>query len=438
MHRAPSRHSSRSFADSIKWQRNKLFCLALIFAASTGFASGLVVLLVPHWNDALSGTPDYLSAIANATAEALVKQLSGLYPVLVTKTEQLDCPPIQSSVPASNIYYVIRFSDIRHRLCVTKYADPAPKNKGTEIISEQTGRNFGPRLPSSRRVVAIGQNVVDFPDTFLSTLHWRQSTEESTTGPDQDLIHNLQGLSVDIMPLKAEVSRKHRRLTRGLLCGIGLSLLAMILTSRRLRVQFVSSRQHFSLYAGSLTFTTYLLRDLGREFAKVRISCVDKLEHTHSMSRTERIVRRRHEETRRALAACLEILTEEERRCQIHNSLIEDDLDTMQSLLETIEGHANEPSPSVRLSSLLEYLKEYCSDAEFESFRVEAASMMQRHGFRSARKHVVNIRKDLQMRARQAEQEELQAAGPQPRTADDRTAQGRSGHSVSSSELDHA
>jgi len=131
------------------------------------------------------------------------------------------------------------------------------------------------------------------------------------------------------------------------------------------------------------------------------------------------------------------MITEKERRCQIQNILIEDDLDTMQSFLEAIEGHANEPSPSERLSGLLEYLKDYCSDAEFESFRMEAASMMQRHGFRSARKHVVNVRKDLQMRARQAEQEELQA-GPKRRTADDRTAQGRSEHSVSSSELDHA
>jgi len=78
MHREPSRHSSHAFAENIKWQRNKLFCLALVFAASTGFVSGLAALLVPHWNDALSGSPDYLSAIANATAEALVKQLSGL------------------------------------------------------------------------------------------------------------------------------------------------------------------------------------------------------------------------------------------------------------------------------------------------------------------------------------------------------------------------
>ncbi len=91
MHREPSRHSSHAFAENIKWQRNKLFCLALVFAASTGFVSGLAALLVPHWNDALSGRPDYLSAIANATAEALVKQLSGLYPVLVRKTDQLDC-----------------------------------------------------------------------------------------------------------------------------------------------------------------------------------------------------------------------------------------------------------------------------------------------------------------------------------------------------------
>jgi len=437
MHREPSRHSSHAFADSIKWQRNKLFCLALVFAASTGFVSGLAALLVPHWNDALSGRPDYLSAIANATAEALVKQLSGLYPVLVRKTEQLDCPPIRSSVPASNIYYVIRFSDIHNRLCVTKYADPAPKDNRTEIISEQMGRNFGPQLPSSQRVVAIGQNVVDFPHTFLSSLHWRRRTEESTADPNQDLIHTLQGLSIDIITLKAEVSRKHRGLNRGLLCGIGLSLLAMTLASRRLQIQFVSLRQHFSLYAGSLTFTTYLLKNLGREFAKVRILCVDRQVHAHSMSRTERIVRRRHEETRRALAACLEMITEKERRCQIQNILIEDDLDTMQSFLEAIEGHANEPSPSERLSGLLEYLKDYCSDAEFESFRMEAASMMQRHGFRSARKHVVNVRKDLQMRARQAEQEELQA-GPKRRTADDRTAQGRSEHSVSSSELDHA
>jgi len=168
------------------------------------------------------------------------------------------------------------------------------------------------------------------------------------------------------LSLKAEVSRKHRRLNRGLLCGIGLSLLAMTLASRRLQIQFVSLRQHFSLYAGSLTFTTYLLKNLGREFAKVRILCVD------------RQVTRPFDVTHGNESCAVDM-----KRRDVPCSLPRDDYgkgtslpdskhfdrgrsDTMQSFLEASRDIRTKPSPSERLSGLLEYLKDYCSDAEFE------------------------------------------------------------------------
>jgi len=64
---------------------------------------------------------------------------------------------------------------------------------------------------------------------------------------------------------------------------------------------------------------------------------------------------------------------------------------------------------------------------------MEAASMMQRHGFRSARKHVVNVRKDLQMRAGRRSKRNFKPAQKR-RTADDRTRKAAASIRVSSSE----
>lgn len=407
-------HQLHSLSDGVRWQRNKLFSLALACAACLGLVSCVGALLTPHINDALSGPPSYLAAIADVTAEGLVKQLSGLYPVMVAQDEQhLDCAPIEESVRAANVYYVIRFSETRRRLCVTKYVDVGPKeNAHDAIINEHTGRNFGPPL-TPVHVAAIGQNVVDFPDTFLFSLHWRQRAEPATTNSDQALIQDLQRLSIDISALKTKISHGHRMLNRRLVFAASLTLLIIVCISRRLRVQFVSMRQLCSLYDGSLTFMTFLASDLDRMLARTRRSFIDKQTVVRAVSRADRIARRRQAEMRSALAACLETVKEREVRLQIQNCLTGDSFDEMKALLGTLVEHSRERSPNERLDGLLEYLKEYCTQEEIQALRLEAVAIMQRHGFRSARRHVVNIRRDLRLRALQAEQDQLHAGrGP--------------------------
>src|SRR5258707_10482588 len=156
-------------------------------------------------------------------------------------------------------------------------------------------------------------------------------------------------------------------------------------------------RQCCSPCNGSLTFTTYLLNDLGCILARTRTLSIGKQVQFQAISRAERIARRKHAEMRRALAACLETVTKRELRIQIQNCLIKDEVDNMKVLLETILAHPREQSPNERLGCLLEYLKEYCTSEEFQSLSLEAVTIMQRHGFRSARRHVVNIRRDLRI-----------------------------------------
>jgi hypothetical protein len=411
-------HQLHSLSDGVKWQRNKLFSLALACAACSGLVLCVGALFTPHINDALSGRPSYLAAIADVTAEGLVKQLSGLYPVIVAKHEHLDCAPIEGSVRAASVYYVIRFSETRHRLCVTKYVDVVPRENARDaIINEQTGRNFGPPL-TPVHVVAVGQNVVDFPDTFLSSLHWRQRTEPATTNSDQALIQDLQQLSIDISALKTKISHRHRMVNRRLTVAASVTLLIMVYISYGLRVQFVSMRQLCSLYGGSLTFMTFLANDPDRMLARTRRSFIDKQTVVRAVSRADRIARRRQAEMRSALAACLETLTEREARLQIQDCLIRDSYDEMKALLDTLVEHSRERSPNERLDGLLEYLKEYCTHEEIQALRLEAVAIMQRYGFRSARTHVVNISRDLRLRALQAEQDQLHAdQGPHDRMA---------------------
>jgi len=132
--------------------KQAILFLALALPLPQDLFRALAALLVPHGMRP-RGKPDYLSAIANATLEALVKQLSGLYPVLVKK-RALDCPRSEAQFPLPT-YIMSSVLDIHQSFCSANkiLPIPAPKDNRPKIISEQMGRNFGPQLPSSQRVV---------------------------------------------------------------------------------------------------------------------------------------------------------------------------------------------------------------------------------------------------------------------------------------------
>lgn len=395
-------------ANAINWQHSKVLYLRLVYIGCTAIALCLAVLFVPQLNDLASGPPQYLHAIADATAESLSKQLSNLYPVIVVNDEDLNCHSFASSTQTLTVYYVIRFSGRTGDLCVSKYRRATAQDplSNTEVLTRDSGRNFGSLITDPERVIMTDANLIHFPSALLFSLDWRHIPNPSTAKMDDAMAQSLQGLSVDIKVVKARIADRHLLVAQVVGIIFVCSVTYTFFVVQRVRLHFNSVRQILSLWDQQLNWSMYFSSDLNEVLVRAQSAFQKKQLYIRTQSRTERIYRKSQHQVKEALVRALDATDDQQLRSTIQHCLREDDLDKMKALLSKLEDTPSSMPADVRLASLLENLRDYCSAEEFETFRTEANSLLQQDGFRAARNYVVSINNELRVRAQQAAEQE--------------------------------
>ena len=79
----------------------------------------------------------------------------------------------------------------------------------------------------------------------------------------------------------------------------------------------------------------------------------------------------------------------EPQRLRIRDCLERTDLEDMRNVLRDVESYFRHAGPEQRILMLLESLKEFCGDEEFDGYRIEAFEIRRALGFREARTFVV-------------------------------------------------
>lgn len=79
-------------------------------------------------------------------------------------------------------------------------------------------------------------------------------------------------------------------------------------------------------------------------------------------------------------------------------------------MLRDVESYFRHVGPEERISMLLESLKEFCGDDEFDGYRLEAFEILRALGFREARTFVVRIHNEMRSCAKLLEQEQIETS----------------------------
>jgi hypothetical protein len=77
----------------------------------------------------------------------------------------------------------------------------------------------------------------------------------------------------------------------------------------------------------------------------------------------------------------------------------------MEDLLRQLEHQLRHKTPEERLSLLVESLKVYCTDVEFQLHRQQAYTALENQGFRMARELVIRTYQELKTRTRRSQEE---------------------------------
>jgi hypothetical protein len=405
-----------------RWQTQKKTSLAVIAGASFLLAVCSILRFVPAINDRLSGPPEYMRWITDRAARTVAARVGDVFPVVVIRDETHDCERIANASiqDTYDIYYVFFYSETTGSFCCVTYANAAAAVTRTPplILTPKTGRNYGRRFTNSIAVVPAGHFSLRFPASYLSLLHWRRTVDPS----DQALAGNAllhrsfapsaslssMDISLNFSDLRAAVGQRHRTVN-GVLTSLGaFSALLILLAASTIGILYWRFRKECGPYYPGLRLITFLRDDLAIISEHARKNYLHSQEAGLEELRAANVLNRATEAAKHRLESLLDVLEDEPQRGRVRESLAEGDLNNMTRLLHELESHLGHRTPEDRLASLLETLKEFCSNEEFEAFRMEAFEILHRLGFRNARPFVVRTHDELRERAKLREKEELE------------------------------
>jgi len=387
-------------------------------------ASGLLIILgtvlhsVPRINDVVSGQPRPMKAIANVFAQALADKTGREFPVIVGGDEPHPCEDMHNSdlTDYDEVYYVFTYSEKLRSVCFTGYAavsGPTPTN--TVVISQTSGENYGPALTRPVRVTPISHSLRVFTNEFLSLLDWHKEMkpENKTITASHHYFSTTanqtnEDLTLNLYALRAEAAKRHQAVNRGLLWGMSLLSGVSILSAGMVWLQFRRFRQHCLVHGLGLNLRTYLHEDLTSMSDRAQKAYLLQQQHLSEAQRAENVLRRSKEETRTKLRGFLDLVPDVQQRSSIRECLDRDDLEEMTPMLHELQYAAGQKTPQERVALLLESLKPYCTDEEFENCRTEALQYLEQLGFRQARDFVVRTHNEFRARVREAVQDDVQ------------------------------
>ncbi len=240
-------------------QRKRPF---LVYLCLTVF--GLVVSaglrFVPSANNLVSGRAEPIRRFATMMADGLATSLKNS-PVLLVPETRPDCanPDIAKHFKGDRLYIAMRYSENPPILCETLYGNATPSSDPREIIAltESSGTNYGAKIPTPAKVVAVGYSFVRFPDNLSRVLDWRNKEDPFYTLEGKLRVEESfpNGVSLSLRTVEQQpilgfrdlVAARHNTLNAILLWCIGFFALALLAPAAGVWTQFVSPWHSFEV-----------------------------------------------------------------------------------------------------------------------------------------------------------------------------------------------
>jgi hypothetical protein len=395
-------------------------------ALVTAFGAGVFVLLiasglrfVPRFDDALSGRPEYLHAIADRMAQSLADSTNREIPVLV-RQQEFDCDRTQN-VPSRDtdvLYYLFIYSEKAKSLC---FVTSQPLQTGVRsanqlLLSDGTDKWFGQPLKQEVAAEPIAHFSLKFPDSYLSLLHWRTPIEPARLAragsaqlrraiPQSMPLTDID-ISLQLPELRKAVAKRHDAVNLALSCLIVSSLLTVIISVFRgwhLRREMLDECRR---YGKGLHFREFLTGDLYFISAEAARTYRTLQEAAAKELRQQTLQKQSLEELQGRLRGLLAIVDSDPERQRITQVIERADIAETRHVVQDIEAQLAQTTPEERLLSLVESVEQFSTPEELTSLRAEAIGILQQSGFRVARSFVVRAHDDFRERARLRENEQ--------------------------------
>lgn len=403
------------------WQKRKRDSLLLILAAGSLLAICFSLRFVPSMNDVISGKPEYMRWMADGFARGLASKVGDDFAIITLRDESNDCQREGNANAFSDndAYYVLSYSENAHSLCILTYAQSrvSSGHAGSLLLTPETGRNYGRKLDSPVKVVPVGHVHLTFPLSYLSLLHWRARIDSSSFSHAGDatvqrsladgLPVNDVNVEINFPDLRAAVGRRHNAINWMLASVISISVLLISFGAVRLRTLHRDFRAFLAHYRGQADFLTFLSHDLRMIGGRAREAHQKEQQRALEEARAATLIKRSKEATRARLESVFNALRDDRQRLRVQECLSRNEFDEMKALTQELQGQTGQKTPEERLTALLDTLKEYCTNEEFDRYCAEAFQILAATDFREARSFVVGAHDRLRARSKELEKQEL-------------------------------
>jgi len=430
-------HSESNLVDPTQirpWQPQKRVCLVLIKWMLALLAVCLGLRFIPIINDWISGPAEPVKAIAQQLAKAVATATNKENPVIVMPAENQTCQNAQldSSTDDYVPLYVIAYSERSHSVCLTTYVHflsrAQPPN--TVTLSENMGRNYGYPLPAPIKAVPLLNHLTTYPQQYLSLMHWRtkirfplayaellkaQTRQYSPNGNSS----NILDLELRLEDMRATVAERHNAVNHALFTALScFSILSLILAGWAW-VIFLRLKQYCRSYGFTVSPRMYLQENLAAVRDRAHRYHFIQQQEAQERLRAQNVFKHSIEEARQRLQFLIEAVPDENTRVEIRSCLERSNLEEMNAVYQQYQALAGQKTHEEKLALLLESLKLYCSQEEFDGYHNEAFTLLRESGFRQARDFSVRAHDELRQRfkrsveeaARQEEKDTRQPTG---------------------------
>jgi hypothetical protein len=379
-----------------------------------------VLRFVPRFDDALSGRPEYLHAIADRMARSLADSTNHELPVLVRQDQEYDCDRTLNvpSRDTDDLYYLFIYSEKTKSLC---FITCQPVQVGVRSanhlpLSGRTDESFGQPLKQEVTAEPIAHFSLKFPDSYLALLHWRTPIEPARLAragsaqlrraiPQSMPLTDID-ISLQLPELRKTVASRHDTVNFVLSCFIGISALSLAISAFRGRRLYREMVEGCRRYGKELRFREFLTGDLCFISTEAARTCRTAQEAAAKELRQQILQKQSLEELQGRLRGLLEIVDSDAERQKIAQTIESADLAEAREVVRDIETQLTQATPEERIISLVESVEQFSTLEELMTLRADALKIFQQSGFRAARSFVVHAHDEFRERARQCEKEQ--------------------------------
>jgi hypothetical protein len=406
-------------------ERRKKSSVRLLLAGILLLISCLVLRFVPEIDDAISGKPEPIRAIAEGTVRKIADRIGGDFAVILLNAGNQDCRRTRLS-PAfdsdDDTYYIVSYSEALHSVCVTLYGQPTTRSdmSSERVLAPTTGRNYGRHLSAPVKVVAIDNTYTTYPNSYLSLLNWRAKIDSSSfakvgrvrtyqaqTSPEGKA---WLGVNVDFADLCAMVARRHNTVDAVLNGLITLCLGVIGFAAASVGLIYRRFSQLCLSYGSRPGLGAFMRKDPGAIIRRARETARLKQQQDAERARAAILSKRAKEAVVHKIEAVLANTPEGPERDRIQQCLRRENSEEMKILLGELRSQPDEKTPEEKVVALLETLKEYCTVEELQRCCDQTFEMFTKRGFREARTFAVEMHDQFRARFKQAQQEESEEA----------------------------